>query len=225
MSGKLIVLEGIDGSGKSTQYELLCRRLELDGVSFRKIVFPRYDKESSALLRMYLAGEFGKNPSDVNAYAASTFYAVDRYASFKTDWGDWYKQGGVVLCDRYTTSNACHQGSKLPEKELAHFLNWLAEFEYGYLELPRPDLVIYLNTELEASLALIRSRQQAAVKGDIHEKDEQYLRRALKTGRYAAAHYHWRVIDSVRDGVLRNAEEIHKEIYATVMEVIGKDGC
>ncbi len=221
MGGKLIVLEGIDGSGKSTQYARLCEHFESDNVPFRKVVFPRYDNESSALIRMYLAGDFGKKPSDVNAYAASAFYAVDRYASFKTDWGEWYRNGGVVLCDRYTTSNACHQGSKLPEEELPGFLNWLAEFEYEQLELPRPDLVIYLNTELSLSLEQLRRRQMGSdTEGDIHEKNVEYLQQTLKTGRYAAVHYEWRIVDSAVNGRQRSIEDIHQEIYSAVLEAI-----
>lgn len=120
--GKLIVLEGIDGSGKSAQYRRLCARFDEMGMAYHHIVFPRYDQESSALIRMYLNGAFGAHPSDVNAYAASTFFAVDRYASYRTDWGGIYENGGLILSDRYTTSNAIHQGSKLPEAELPAFL-------------------------------------------------------------------------------------------------------
>lgn len=221
MSGKLIVLEGIDGSGKSTQYARLCERFESDGVKFRRVVFPRYDNESSALIRMYLSGEFGMEPSDVNAYAASAFYAVDRFASYKTDWGEWYRNGGVVLCDRYTTSNACHQGSKLTEAELPEFLNWLAEFEYKQLELPRPELVIYLNTELSLSLDQLRQRQKVTDdSGDIHENNTEYLLQTLRTGRYAAAHYNWRVVNSIENGQRRSIEDIHEEIYSAVLEAI-----
>ena len=145
MSGRLIVFEGTDGSGKSTQFRLLCRRMEEEGHPFHRLVFPRYDQPSSALIRMYLAGEFGSRPEDVNAYAASSFYAVDRYASWKQDWGSCYRKGGLVLSDRYTTSNAVHQACKLPEGEWEAFFRWLDDFEHGKLGLPRPDLVLYLD--------------------------------------------------------------------------------
>lgn len=134
--GKLIVLEGIDGSGKSAQYRRLCARFDEAGMAYHHIVFPRYDQESSALIRMYLNGAFGTHPSDVNAYAASTFFAVDRYASYRTDWGESYENGGLILSDRYTTSNAIHQGSKLPEAELPAFFDWLYDLEYGKMGLP-----------------------------------------------------------------------------------------
>ena len=152
MKGKLIVFEGIDGSGKSTQFKLLTERLEKDGLPFRKLVFPRYKESSSSLLRSYLAGEFGSKPNDVNAFAASTFFFVDRFASYKTDWGEFYNNGGLIICDRYTTSNAIHQGSKLPENELNAFLDWLYDFEFRLMELPRPDVVLYMNIDLETSL-------------------------------------------------------------------------
>ena len=225
MPGKLIVLEGIDGSGKSTQYALLCKRLESEGLSFQKLVFPRYENDSSALIRMYLNGEFGSNPNDVNAFAASAFYAADRYASYQTDWGEWYRNGGLVLCDRYTTSNACHQGSKLAPGALDDYFAWLEDFEYRRMELPRPHLVIYLNTELEVSLAQLQHRQQGTqTQGDIHEKDVDYMRRTLLTGRKAAAYYGWTRIDSVQNGSLRSVEAIHEDIYAAVKGRLNEDG-
>ena len=143
--GKLIVLEGIDGSGKSAQYRRLTARFEREGLDYHSIVFPRYDQESSALIRMYLNGDFGSRPDDVNAYASSIFYAVDRYASYMTDWKAYYQSGGVVLSDRYTTSNAVHQGAKLPPEEQPRFFDWLYDLEYVKLGLPRPDLVIFLD--------------------------------------------------------------------------------
>ena len=158
-AGKLIVLEGTDGSGKSTQFKLLCSRLEAEGRPFRRLVFPQYQQPSSALIRMYLGGEFGSHPSDVNPYAASAFYAVDRYASWKKVWGSWYEGGGLVLSDRYTTSNAVHQTCKLPEAEWEGFIRWLFDFECGKLGLPLPDLVIYLDMPTEKALELLRRRE------------------------------------------------------------------
>ena len=142
--GTLIVLEGLDGSGKATQAKLLAQHLKEAGKNVQEITFPDYASDSSALVKMYLAGQFGDKPDDVNAYAASTFYSVDRYASYKQDWGAFYEAGGLVIADRYTTSNAVHQASKLPEEERSAFLNWLFELEYGKLGLPKPDLVVYL---------------------------------------------------------------------------------
>lgn len=157
--GKLIVLEGTDGSGKSTQFRLLTQRMEQMGQKFRKLVFPQYSEPSSALIRMYLQGEFGDKPGDVNAYAASTFYAVDRYASYRKDWGKAYAAGELILADRYTTSNAVHQGAKLPEAEREAFFRWLAEFEWQRLGLPRPQAVLYLDVPTEVTLDMLRMRQ------------------------------------------------------------------
>ena len=217
--GKLIVLEGIDGSGKSAQYRRLCQRLENDGIAYTHIVFPRYDKESSALIRMYLSGEFGGSPSDVNAYAASTFYAVDRYASYRTDWGQAYENGALILSDRYTTSNAVHQGSKLSDEELPAFFDWLQDLEYGRMGLPEPDLVIYLDVDVEVSLARMRRRQlKTHTSADIHEQDPEYLARCLRTARRAAAHYGWLSIPWQKDGQERSLEEKNREIYALIRE-------
>lgn len=217
--GKLIVLEGIDGSGKSAQYRRLCARMEKDGIEYNHIVFPRYDKESSALIRMYLGGEFGSRPSDVNAYAASTFYAVDRYAAYRTDWGKIYEQGGLILSDRYTTSNAVHQGSKLPDEELPEFFAWLSDLEYGKMGLPKPDLVIYLDVDLETSLSRMRRRQEKThTSADIHEKDLAYLERCLHTADKAADFYGWTRIPYRKNGVERELDEKNAEIYRILLE-------
>ena len=215
--GKLIVFEGTDGSGKATQCSQLAQRLEREGKAFRKLVFPQYSEPSSALIRMYLGGEFGNKPSDVNAYAASAFYAVDRYASYRKVWGDWYNNGGLVLSDRYTTSNAVHQASKeAPEKREA-FLAWLYEFEYDRLGLPKPDLVIYLDVPTEYTEKLMRGREAATgTHADIHEMDMDYLATCRQMGRTAAKFYNWTVIECVRDGKMRGVEEIHEEIYRHV---------
>jgi dTMP kinase len=215
--GKLIVLEGTDGSGKSTQFRLLSEHLQQDGTAFKHIVFPRYDQESSALIRMYLGGQFGSKPNDVNAYAASAFYAVDRFASYKMDWGQWYEEGGLVLSDRYTTSNAVHQASKEPADQRNAYLHWLYDFEYEKLGLPRPDLTIYLDVPTDFSEKLLRGREQATnTKADIHEKDTAYLATCRKSGKDAAAYYGWTVIECVKDGAMRSMEDIHQEIYSHV---------
>ena len=219
--GKLIVLEGIDGSGKSSQYRRLCARLEKEKIEYNHIFFPRYDKESSALIRMYLAGEFGDKPSDVNAYAASTFYAVDRYAAYRTDWGKIYENGGLIISDRYTTSNAVHQGSKLSDDELPEFFSWLSDLEYVKMGLPRPDLVIYLDVDIETSLSRMKRRQDNSnTKADIHEKDIEYLKRCLNTADKAADYYGWKRIAFKKDGIERELAEKNDEIFDIVMKYI-----
>ena len=215
--GKLIVIEGTDGSGKSTQFRMLSEHLKNDGVDFRHLIFPRYNEESSALIRMYLGGQFGTKPSDVNAYAASAFYAVDRYASYKMDWGQWYEDGGVVLSDRYTTSNAVHQASKEPEDKQEAYLKWLYSFEYEKLGLPRPDLTLYLDVPTDFTERLLRQREQSTnTQADIHEQDTAYLATCRNTGRKAASYYGWQVIQCVKDGKMRTIEDIHEEIYQLV---------
>ena len=215
--GKLIVIEGTDGSGKSTQFRLLTDCLESEQVKFQKLVFPQYSEPSSALIRMYLGGEFGKSPSDVNAYAASAFYSVDRYASYRKVWGKWYEEGGLVVSDRYTTSNAVHQTSKEPEDKREDFLNWLYDFEYDKLGLPRPDLVIYLDVPTDFTEKMLRHREtETNTHADIHEQDMQYLATCRRMGRAAAEHYGWTVIRCVRNGAMRSMEDIHEEIYRHV---------
>lgn len=220
--GKLIVLEGIDGSGKSAQYRRLCERMEKDKIAYNHIVFPRYDNESSALIRLYLNGRFGSHPDDVNAYAASTFYAVDRFASYGDDWGSVYENGGLILSDRYTTSNAVHQGSKLSDGELPEFFEWLSDLEHVKLGLPEPDLVLYLDVDIETSLARMKKRQEKNHNSaDIHEKDVDYLCRCLHTADMAARHYGWRRIPFMKDGVEREVDEKNQELYDILLEAIG----
>ena len=222
MKGKLIVFEGTDGSGKSTQFNRLCRRLDGAGRSFRRLVFPQYDQLSSALLRMYLGGEFGTHPADVNPYAASTFYAVDRYASWKKVWGAWYQSGGLVLADRYTTSNAVHQACKLPECEWDGFFQWLDDFEYEKLGLPRPDAVIYLDMPTENAVALLRARERSThTTADIHELDTGYLSLCRRTALRAAARLGWhRVVCAGLDGQVRSIADISAEIEAILTPIL-----
>lgn len=220
--GKLIVLEGIDGSGKSAQYRRLCAKMERDGIDYHHIVFPRYDKDSSALIRLYLGGQFGSRPQDVNAYTASTFFAVDRFASFREDWGGIYNGGGLILSDRYTTSNAVHQGSKLPENEVKDFFAWLYDLEHVKMGLPVPDLVIYLDVDIELSLARMKRRQEKTnTQADIHEQDVDYLKNSLKTARLAADYYGWTKIPYLKDGIEREVDEKNEEIYRLIRSEIG----
>lgn len=220
--GKLIVLEGIDGSGKSSQYRLVCDRLEKDGVEFRHIVFPRYDRQSSALLRLYLNGAFGTDPEDVNAYAASTFFAVDRFASFRDDWGKAYQEGGLILSDRYTTSNIVHQGSKLSDEEKPGFFSWLYDLEFERMGLPKPDLVIYLDTSIELSLRRMRRRERAThTHADIHEKDVTYLGKCLHTADLACEFFSWKRVAHLDDqGNERALHEKNNEIYTLIREAL-----
>ena len=215
--GKLIVFEGTDGSGKSTQFELLAKRLEAEQIGFQRLRFPQYEEPSSALIRMYLGGAFGDDPEAVNAYAASTFYAVDRYASYQCVWKDYYQGGGLVVSDRYTTSNAVHQGSKVPEGERAEFFRWLYDLEYDRMGLPRPDLVVLLDMPVELSEQLMRKREKSTgTHADIHERDEDYLKKCRDVALHAAKYYGWRTVSCAKDGAIRSVEDIHEEVYAIV---------
>ena len=215
--GKLIVFEGTDGSGKSTQFELLAKRLEAEQIGFQRLRFPQYEEPSSALIRMYLGGAFGDDPEAVNAYAASTFYAVDRYASYQCVWKDYYQGGGFVVSDRYTTSNAVHQGSKVPEGERAEFFRWLYDLEYDRMGLPRPDLVVLLDMPVELSEQLMRKREKSTgTHADIHERNEDYLKKCRDVALHAAKYYGWRTVSCAKDGAIRGVEDIHEEVYAIV---------
>lgn len=226
--GLLIVLEGTDGSGKSTQFAKLCQRVQAEGIAFRRLVFPQYQEESSALLRMYLRGEFGKRPEDVNAYAASSFYAVDRYASWKKVWQQDYLAGGLMLADRYTTSNAVHQCSKLPPMHWDGFLNWLFDFEYKKIGIPTPDEVIYLAVDPEVSQRLLTERYQGhEEKKDIQEKDREYIARSRAAAEYCARTLGWKRIECTEpvapdseERRMRTIESINDEILKELETVL-----
>lgn len=215
MKGTLIAFEGTDGSGKSTQFRLFCQRLEGLGQAYRNLVFPQYQEPSSALIRMYLSGEFGAKPGDVNPYAASAFYAVDRYASLRKVWGEYYAAGGLVVTDRYTTSNAVHQAVKCAPEERPTFLSWLYDFEHDKLGLPRPDLVLYLDMPTHQAIRLLRQREQSThTHADIHELDTDYLAACRESALQAAQALGWRVIPCMDGERLRGVEEIHQEIWS-----------
>ena len=219
--GKLIVLEGLDGSGKSTQLSLLEMALQKMNINFKTVSFPEYDLPSCAPVKMYLAGEFGTKPNDVNAYAASLFYAVDRFASLKKNWGEFYQNGGIILAGRYTTSNAIHQTSKLDESEWADYLDWLEELEYTKVGIPKPDKVIYLNVPVEVSQGLLSSRYEGdEAKKDIHERDVNYLLHCHKAAEFAKVRFSWDNVECYENGVMRSRESIANEILSLVLPVI-----
>lgn len=221
MKGKLIVFEGTDGSGKATQSRLLCEHLRRDGFELKNIDFPRYGKPSAAMVQEYLDGNLGKRPEDVNAYAASLFFGMDRYASFKQDWGKFYCSGGLVVADRYTTSNAVHQASKLPEGERREYLQWLFHLEYDLLGLPRPDLVLYLDMPTEITERMMRKREaDTNTHADIHEQDEAYLRACRENARAIAGECGWTHIPCAAGDIPRTPEEIHAQVYALVRKLL-----
>lgn len=218
--GKLIVIEGLDGSGKSTQLELLPQNLLKNGIESKTVSFPDYDSDSSALVKMYLSGAFGNHPDDVNAYAASLFYAVDRFASFKTNWGSYYNQNGVIISGRYTTSNAVHQTSKLPPEMWQGFLDWLYELEYNKVGIPKPDKVIFLDMPVEVSQKLLSHRYAGNEdKKDIHESDTNYLDNCRKAAMFTAQYSGWTVIPCAQNGQARSIEDISNDILSETLKL------
>ena len=221
--GKLIVIEGLDGSGKSTQAELLPARLKEMGIDSRLVSFPDYGDPSSTLVRMYLGGEFGGSPDSVNAFAASLFYAVDRYASYRRHWEDYYSNGGVVISGRYVESNAYHQMAKLPESEWESYLEWLYDTEYEKTRIPRPDLVIFLDMPADVADALMISRYSGdESKKDIHEKDRRYLENCRRAANFAAEKCGWKIINCADGGKPRTVEDISVDIMKLVAVAVGK---
>jgi len=216
MKGKLIIIEGSDGAGKETQTNLLYNYLKGKYISSMKITFPDYSSRSSEPVKMYLSGEFGKNPNDVNAFAASSFYAIDRYASYKTKWGKFYNDGGIVISDRYTTSNMVHQASKINnKKDKDYFLDWLYDFEFNKIGLPLPDMVFFLKVPTEFSLDIIKNRKysyKGNIKRDIHETNTEYLKDTYENSLYVAEKYNWNIIECVKNNSMRTIDDISSEI-------------
>lgn len=210
--GKIIVLEGLDGCGKSTQLDLALKFLRENNIKCRTVSFPNYEELSGKIVQQYLSGEIpcgGEN----GAYAASTMYAIDRYISYVTDWKSFFDEGGVVVCGRYTTSNAIYQLTKLTPDERDDFLKWLFDFEYDKLGLPRPDAVIYLDMPVEVSQNLLVERYMGdEKKRDIHERDVEFLKECRKNALYTADQYGWQIIDCCKENKPLSIDEVHSRI-------------
>lgn len=224
MKGTLIVVEGVDSSGKATHTIKLYERLYGENYNVRKVEFPDYKSQSSALVKMYLSGEFGKTPEDVNPYASSTFYAVDRFASYRTSWEDFYLNGGIVVADRYTTSNMIHQASKISnEEEKSKFLDWLWDFEFVKLGLPVPELVIFLDMPPEYGQKLMEQRKNkftGETEKDIHERNFTFLESSYKNACGIADRFKWNRVTCVKNGEIKAIDEIHDELYDAVRKIL-----
>lgn len=219
--GKLIVIDGLDGSGKTTQFELIQKILSDRGISVKAISFPEYDKPSSTLVKMYLGGEFSKNAEDVNAYASSSFYAVDRYASYKLYWEKDYLDNKLILASRYVSSNAIHQMVKLPEEEWEKYLEWLIDYEHIKMDIPKADKIIFLDMPIEISQKLLSQRYNGDEnKKDIHESNVEYLHRCRKSALFAAEKLGWSVVTCNDGENPLPTEEISKKIMKIIDEVI-----
>ena len=224
--GKLFVIDGTDGSGKQTQFDLLKKHLTEDGIEYRTVSFPNYDSPSSSLVKMYLSGEFGENAKDVSPYIASTFYAADRYATFKKELKEYYENGGIILADRYTTANMVHQAGKITdEDEREKYLNWLFDLEFNIYGLPVPTEVFFLNMPPKKVEELIKNRENKFThndKKDIHERDSKHLEDSYNAACSLVGKYNWNEVKCVKNEEIRTREDIHNEIYNIVCREIQK---
>ena len=215
--GKLFVIDGTDASGKQTQLSKLKERLDKEGIEYKSVSFPNYDSESSSLVKIYLNGELSEDPKEISPYIASTFYAADRYITFKKEYEEYYKNGGIILADRYTTSNMVHQAGKIKDdKEREKFLNWLWDFEFNLYGLPVPTEVFFLNIPTEYAIKLMENRKNKITKEekkDIHERSPEHLKDAYEEACKLSKKYNWKEIKCVKDGKIRSIEDIHEEIY------------
>ena len=215
--GKLFVIDGTDASGKQTQLSKLKERLDKEGIEYKSVSFPNYDSESSSLVKIYLNGELSEDPKEISPYIASTFYAADRYITFKKEYEEYYKNGGIILADRYTTSNMVHQAGKIKDdKEREKFLNWLWDFEFNLYGLPVPTEVFFLNMPTEYAIKLMENRKNKITKEekkDIHERSPEHLKDAYEEACKLSKKYNWKEIKCVKDGKIRSIEDIHEEMY------------
>lgn len=215
--GKLFVIDGTDGSGKQTQIKALKERLEKEGIEFKSVSFPNYESESSALVKIYLNGELSEDPKEISPYIASTFYAADRYITFKKEYEEYYKNGGIIIADRYTTSNMVHQAGKIKDdKEREKFLNWLWDFEFNLYGLPIPTEVFFLNMPTEYAIKLMENRKNKITheeKKDIHERNPEHMKDAYIEACKLSKKYNWKEIKCVKDEKIRSIEDIHEDIY------------
>ncbi|MCI8291172.1 MAG: deoxynucleoside kinase [Clostridia bacterium] len=218
--GKLFVIDGTDGSGKQTQFAKLKERLDMEKITYMEVSFPNYDSPSSSLVKMYLSGEFGENASEISPYVASTFYAADRYATYKTKFEKFYNEGGIILADRYTTANMVHQAGKIKDKEeRKKFLSWLFDLEFNIYGIPKPDKVFFLNMPPKKSLELIKDRENKFshdMKKDIHERDEHHIIDSYNAACDVAKDYSWCEIHCMDGDNIRSIEDIHEEIFSEV---------
>lgn len=224
MEGKLIVIDGVDSSGKQTQVEILYDKLKAEGLKVKRISFPNYESNSSALVKMYLAGDLGTNPDELDPYAISTFYAADRYISYITDWKKDLDDGYIIIADRYVSSNMIHQAAKIKDINAKKiFLDWLDSFEYGVYKLPRPDIVIFLNMPVEQAVKLMADRKNKITgdeKKDIHERDVAYLQESYNNAMFIANEYSWNIVNCVNNSAVRKIEDIASEIYSDVKNLL-----
>lgn len=226
-NGIILEFEGTDGSGKQTQTELLLDRLSKELAGVRKVTkqdFPNYKSESAGPVNMYLHGDLGANANDMDAYQISPLYAADRLCTYAKigGFGEVYKEGGVVILDRYTGSNLIHQACKIEDlNKRDEFLEWAQELEFKYMKLPKPTVVIFLDMPVEASKKLREGRALKVGKKDIHEQDQTHMYKAYDAGKYVANKCGWITVSCVDENKnIKTVEQIHEEIYEIVKKYI-----
>lgn len=223
MKTKFIAIEGLDGSGKETQTNLLYEKLKQKQSNIIKLSFPDYKNKSSELVKMYLSGEISQNADEINAYAASSFYSADRYISFIKNWKKQYETGNIILTDRYTTSNQIYQTAKLPQENWKEFIEWIEDFEYKKLSLPSPDLVIFLNVPVDISQQLMLKRYSGnEAKKDIYESNVNFLKKCHSAAMYCAEKLNWQVVNCAQNNKIKTIDKIHNDIIKIVNCFLGK---
>lgn len=223
--GKLIVIDGTDGSGKATQTKLLANRLEKAGYKVRIEDFPQYGQKSAGPVEDYLVGIYGK-ADELGAYVPSVFYAVDRFAASERI-RKHLKQGFIVISNRYVTANMAHQGGKIKNpKHREKYFKWITDLEYVFFKIPKPDLNVILHLPPEVSLKLVRKRGPqyyiGSKKRDVHERDIYHLRAAEKIYLSIAKRFKYKVVEGFVDGKLESPDEIGEKVFAIVIKYLRK---
>lgn len=214
--GKLFVIEGLDGCGKSTQLEMLKSKT---GDNTRFISFPNYDSASGEIIKDYLSGRFAEENGKAGAYTASSFYAVDRYISYKTDWEKDYQAGKTIIAARYTSSNAIYQMTKLDRAQWDEYLSWLEDYEYDKFGIPRPDKVVFLDMPIEVSQKLLSSRYGGnEEKKDIHERNVDFLKACREAALYTAKKKGWFILPCSDGKNPFTPESINEQLSAMILD-------
>ena len=224
MNGVMVVIEGLDGSGKGTQSKKLYERLKNENKKVVHFEFPNYNNDSAFLVKEYLSGEFGNDYKTVDPRVASMCYAVDRLITYRDEMKKYYEEGYIIICDRWTTANLLHQSMKLETKEkIDTALNWIETLEYEKFKLPKPDITFFLKVPYEYSYETVKERNKddGSIKNDIHEKSIEFLKQSYENGIYVGDKYNWNVIECF-DESMRTIEDIHEEIYNSLMNYINK---
>lgn len=219
MKGKIIVFEGLDGSGKCTQSKLLFEYLKKRRENVHWESIPNYNSSSSSPIKMYLNKEITNNLYDINEYSTSSFFAVDRVINYFQTWKKIYENGSIIICDRYSTSNMIYQLAKTKKSKWDEFLEWVEDYEYNKLTLPSPDMVIYLKVPIKISQDLIKKRSSP----DLYESNKDFLKKCSEAADYSSKKFNWNVINCSQNGEkIDSIEEISEKIVNIVEKTLQK---